>query len=244
MRTYCNGCDYVVTPSESIRQMLLGLGVTKPVRPVPTGPTPPEGLVRNPEFPRKRFGIPEDADIFLYAGRIAREKNLEMLLDAFELVVPEEKRAHLLIVGDGPARPALLRDHPDVAFCGVQRGEALARHFASADLFVFPSRTETFGNVTLEAMASGVATVAFDRGAARETIADGVHGAAVAEGNEQAFIDACVRLAHEPVLRGGMAMAARQAVLRLRPEQVAAEFEHVLATLARDGTTDAAFARA
>ena len=70
----------------------------------------------------------------------------------------------------------LAAENPDFIFCGVQRGEALARHFASGDLFLFPSHSETFGNTTLEAMASGVPTVAFDYGAAREHLQGGVHG--------------------------------------------------------------------
>src|SRR5690606_28840352 len=95
-----------------------------------------------------------------------------------------ESGARFVFVGDGPERERLARENPDFVFCGVQRGESLARHFASADLFVFPSRSETFGNVTLEALASGVPTVAFDYGAAREHLRDGVHGAAIADGDE------------------------------------------------------------
>src|SRR3546814_8027175 len=87
-------------------------------------------------------------------------------------------------VGDGPAREQLQREHPDFIFCGVQRGEALARYFASADLFLFPSLSETFGNVTLEAMASGVPTVEFDYGSTREHLRDGSHGAAIALDDE------------------------------------------------------------
>src|SRR5690606_41731572 len=82
--------------------------------------------------------------------------------------------------GAGAGREGLQPATPDLVFCGIRRGEDLARHFASADLFAFPSRSETFGNVTLEALASGVPTVAFDYGAAREFLRDGVHGAAVA----------------------------------------------------------------
>ena len=90
----------------------------------------------------------------------------------------------------------------------------LARHFASGDLFVFPSLSETFGNVTLEALASGVPTVAFDYGAAREHLRDGVHGAAIGDGDEAGFIAACVRIAGDDLSRGAMRMATRQAVSR------------------------------
>src|SRR3546814_1519159 len=103
----------------------------------------------------------------------------------------------MVFVGDGPDRAALTEAHPDFVFCGVQRGEALARHYASADLFVFPSLSETFGNVTLEAMASGLAMVAFDTGAAREHLRDGEHGAAIAVNDSDAFAAATVALAND-----------------------------------------------
>ena len=126
----------------------------------------------------------------------------------------------------GRERERLQRENPDFVFCGVQRGEALARHYASADLFVFPSRSETFGNVTLEAMASGVPTVAFNYGAAKEHLHDAVHGAAVE--NDEDFIHAAVNLAGAPALRRSMGLAASDAMQSLRPEQVAADFDDLL----------------
>ena len=122
----------------------------------------------------------------------------------------------------------------------MQRGEALARHFASGDLFLFPSLSETFGNVVLEAMASGVPTVAFDTGAAREHLHTGVHG--LLAHDDAGFIAAAVALAGDATLRREMGVAARTAVLGLRPEQVAADFDALLATLARRGALDAPLA--
>ena len=116
-------------------------------------------------------------------------------------------------------------DNPDFVFCGLQRGEALARHFASGDLFLFPSHSETFGNVTLEAMASGVPTIAFDYGAAREYLRDGEHGARVPRRRRCRLHRR--RRAHRPTttsLRAAMRVAARGGVERLRPEQVARRF--------------------
>jgi len=136
-----------------------------------------------------------------------------------------------VLVGDGPARERLAHENPDFLFCGVQRGEALARHFASGDLFLFPSRSETFGNVTLEAMASGVATVAFDYGAAREYLRDGENGAAV-ESDEQ-FVEAAQRLAGDDALRSALGNQAAQDMKRLHPQQVVAEFDALLAELAQ-----------
>ena len=159
---------------------------------------------------------------------------------AFRAIGRQRPDARFVWVGDGPARDALARENPDFIFCGVQRGAELARHFASGDLFLFPSLSETFGNVTLESMASGLATVAFDTGAAREHLQHQVHGALVAD--ESGFIDEAVRLAGDHDRLRAMGRAARAAVLKLRPEQVAAEFDALLAGLARQGDHDAALA--
>lgn len=129
-------------------------------------------------------------------------------------------------VGDGPARDKIAHENPDFIFCGIQRGEALARHFASGDLFLFPSRSETFGNVTLEAMASGVATVAFDYGAAREYLRSGHSGAAVE--TDAAFIQAAVALTDDDAMRQRMGAAAAQAMQKLHPDNVVSDFEALL----------------
>jgi glycosyltransferase involved in cell wall biosynthesis len=171
-----------------------------------------------------------DGPAVIHVGRIAAEKNLGLLVRAFRALQRQCPGARLVWVGDGPQRAALARANPDFIFCGVQRGAALARHFASADLFLFPSLSETFGNVTLEAMASGVPTVAFDYGAAREHLQDGAHGALARE--EDDFIASAVALGTDPALRARMAQAARQAVLHLHPAQVADDFDQILHHLA------------
>lgn len=182
---------------------------------------------------RSAWGANEHTFVAIYVGRIAAEKNLDLAVRAFRELQASRPDARFVWVGDGPARTKLQQDNPDFVFCGVQRGEALARHFASGDLFVFPSLSETFGNVTLEALASSVPTVAFDYGAAREHLRDGVHGAAIAPGDEAAFIAACVRIAGDDLSRTAMRIATRQAVIGLHPEQVATDFDALLQQLAR-----------
>ncbi|MGH8084123.1 MAG: glycosyltransferase family 4 protein [Lysobacter sp.] len=185
---------------------------------------------RDPDL-RAQWGIGEHDLVALYVGRIAPEKNLELAVRAFRRLQHVRPDARFVWVGDGPSRPQLQRDHPDFIFVGVQRHDALARHYASGDLFLFPSLSETFGNVTLEAMASGVATVAFDYGAAGEHLRDGVNGAAVAVDDDEGFVAAASRIAGDDAGRTAMAHAARDAVGRLQPEQVAADFDAVLRNL-------------
>jgi glycosyltransferase involved in cell wall biosynthesis len=182
---------------------------------------------------RAQWGLAEDELAVLCVGRLAVEKNLGLAIRAFRAIQVANPRARLVLVGDGPQRAALQAAHRDLVFAGVQRGDALSRHYASADLFLFPSLSETFGNVTLEAMASGLPTVAFDYGAAREHLEDGRHGARVAPGDAEGFVRAAMALGSSGSLyvRGE---AARAAVRHLHPDAVARDFALCLAELCRE----------
>lgn len=183
---------------------------------------------RRSEAVRSGFGVAQDAPLLIHVGRLAAEKNLPLALRAFRLLQTRRPDARMIWVGDGPLRERLQRENPDCIFTGVLRGDALARLYASADLFVFPSLSETFGNVTLESMASGVPVVAYDYGAAREHLRDGLHGAAIACGDENAFLAATLRLGADMATLHRMGRAARGAVLGLSPRRVAADFDALL----------------
>ncbi|MFA6986175.1 MAG: glycosyltransferase family 1 protein [Arenimonas sp.] len=176
---------------------------------------------------RESWGLADDDLAVLSVGRLAPEKNLDLTLRAFRAVQAQFPRARLVLVGDGPSRAALQAANPDVIFVGVQRGDALSRHYASCDLFLFSSLSETFGNVTLEAMASGLATVAFDYGAAREHLLHGEHGAVVAFGAEDEFVQWSVRIACKPNLQR-LGRSARASVQPLHPLEVAEAFALLL----------------
>ena len=133
-----------------------------------------------------------------------------------------------VIVGDGPFRATLQREHPDLIFCGVHTGEDLARHYASADVFLFPSETETFGNVTLEAMASGLVVVAYDYAAARMHITNGETGVLVPCGASQAFVDAAANLAQAPQSLPKMRWQARAYARSIDWPHVVEKFETLL----------------
>jgi glycosyltransferase involved in cell wall biosynthesis len=147
---------------------------------------------------RRAWGVSGDGLVALYVGRIAPEKNLELAVAAFRAMQRAGGVSRFVVVGDGPLRAALQAAHPDLLCCGVLTGERLATHYASADIFLFPSETETFGNVTLEAMASGLAVVAYDRAAARLHIAHGETGILVPPGAPGAFVEAATALARAP----------------------------------------------
>ncbi len=119
---------------------------------------------------RADWGVEEDAPAVIYVGRLAAEKNLQLAVRAFHALRDVQPGARFVLVGDGPLAARLHAEHPDFIFCGMRTGTELAAHYASGDLFLFPSLTETFGNVLLEALASGLAVVAYDHAAASQHI--------------------------------------------------------------------------
>ncbi len=147
---------------------------------------------------RASWGAGRDDLVVAYIGRLAAEKNLGLVLAAFEAIRKQRDDARLVFVGDGPAMKTLAARHPQHLFAGMRRGIDLAAHYASADLFLFPSLTETFGNVTAEALASGLGVVAYACAAAADLIEDGCNGRLAAPGDAAGFIAAAVSLATHP----------------------------------------------
>ncbi|MBK6725907.1 MAG: glycosyltransferase family 1 protein [Xanthomonadales bacterium] len=221
LRRFHNRAGATLVPTRELQEFLIGKGfrqVRHLARGVDTSLFAPG---RRSEALRRQWGLKPGQMAVIHVGRIAAEKNLALLGRAFHAIQAVRPDARCIIVGDGPALPALRTAHPQFEFAGMRRGVDLAEHFASGDLFLFPSLTETFGNVTLEAMASGVATVAFDYGAAREHLQHGRSGAAVAFGNEDAFVHAAVELAVDESLRRRCALAALDTVQGLSQRGVA-----------------------
>jgi glycosyltransferase involved in cell wall biosynthesis len=137
---------------------------------------------------RARWGATPDTRVVLYVGRLAPEKNLPVLVRAFDAMAATDPSLRFVLVGDGPSRAELATRLPQAVFAGMRTGVDLAEHYASADCFVFPSLTETYGNVTPEAMASGLAVLAFDHAAAGLLIRDGVNGLLAARGDGEDFV--------------------------------------------------------
>lgn len=189
---------------------------------------------RRDEALRETWGAGPDTPVVLSVGRVAPEKNLHVVIDAYRALARRVPQARCVIVGDGPGRAALQAANPDVIFAGTLRGDDLAACYASADLFVFPSLTETFGNVVLEAMASGVPVVAYAEAAAREFIRNGQNGIRVAPGNEGGLIERAAALGSDAALRVAMGHSARISVASLSPESVVNEFEAIMQSLSEE----------
>lgn len=182
---------------------------------------------------RREWGVGKDGLAVIHVGRLAAEKNLQLLVRCFRAIQARHPGARLVLVGDGPERRPLQRAHPDFVFAGVHRGESLGRQVASADLFLFPSLSETFGNVTLEAMASALPLVAFDYGAAREVVEHGETGWLARRDDADRFLEGALQLAADAALRRRMGAAARTAMLDSDPAALARRFADLLADLPR-----------
>lgn len=240
LRKFHNRTQCTMVPTEALRRDLAASGLLRlevVTRGVDTDRFDP---ARRSADLRANWGVGPDDVVVTCVGRLAPEKNLGVVLTAFEAIARQQPRAKLLLVGDGPQRAELAARCPAAIFAGQRTGDDLAAHYASADLFLFPSLTETFGNVTTEAMASGLPVVAFDHAAAAQLIHSGRNGVLVAQGDIPAFVQAATDLATQPDRRATIGEQARASALGWSWDAIVARFESVLmAVVQRIATSDA-----
>ncbi|MEJ2059898.1 MAG: glycosyltransferase family 1 protein [Gammaproteobacteria bacterium] len=191
--------------------------------------------VRRSDELRRSWDVNDDALAIVYVGRLAAEKNLSLAAQAFRGIEVNHPGARFVLVGDGPEAEPLKAQNPDFVFCGTRRGEDLARHYASGDIFLFPSTSETYGNVVIEAMASGLAVVSFDDAAAHEHIRDGQNGLLATPNDPAAFIRAATDLADAPQRIAALRTAARDTTDRLDWEHIFDQLEAILLEHAQRG---------
>lgn len=182
---------------------------------------------------RRTWQVGDREPVALYVGRVAAEKNLPLFVEAVDAMRMVSARLRVVIVGDGPALGALRASRPDYIYAGMRSGEDLARHYASADMFIFPSLTETFGNVTTEAMASGLAVLAFDYGAARLYIRHRHNGFLAQRDDAAEFVELAQELAADPTSRARLRTAAWETTQTLSWERVVDDLEGVFRQIIR-----------
>jgi len=148
----------------------------------------------------------------MYAGRISKEKDLDTLADAYIRLYQEHPNVILSLVGDGPYIGELKKKLPreSAIFTGFLSGDALTRAYASSDVFVFPSTTDTFGNVILEAQASGLPAIVSDQGGPRELVQNGVTGFITKGKNSDDLFQAMKKIVMDAELRKSMSEVARE----------------------------------
>lgn len=235
LRRFHNRCDATLAPTQSLANDLRGNGyqnVSVVSRGVDLRLFHPG---RRSEALRQQWDAGANDPVLIYVGRLAPEKNLGLAVSAFEALRHQQPGARMVFVGDGPAHAALAAKHRDPAyiFCGARHGEDLATHYASADIFLFPSLTETFGNVTVEALASGLGVVAYDCAAAADLIEDGLSGCLAPPGDEAAFIAAAASLVQRPQLLAQVRNLAQASVAHLAWDRVHERFSSLLWQLVR-----------
>lgn len=230
LRTIHNQTARTLTPSADTAAMLERWGIQNVGvlgRGVDTEMFDP--IRRDAEL-RQSWGADESTPVAIYVGRVAAEKNLELVVRSFDVFKEVQPKARMVIVGNGPRLESLKQERPEFHYAGARTGTDLAAHYASGDVFLFPSITETFGNVVLEAMAAGLGVVAYDYAAPRLLIRSGENGW-LAPFNEEAAFLAQTRAAAAAWQDEELRFAARQSAFDLGWERVIEQFEHELASV-------------
>ncbi len=181
---------------------------------------------------RSDWGAGPDDPVVIHVGRMAAEKNYPLLFRAYAAMRKANPACRFVLAGEGPLKSALMKAHPDCVFAGFFSRDEIGRYYASADIYIHASLTETFGNVLTEAMASGLAAAGFDYAAARMFLQDGENGLSAPCADPDAFVAAAVRLATDRDLRTRLRIAAREAVEAQSWERVIARFEGDLEEIA------------
>lgn len=181
---------------------------------------------------RREWGAGDDDPVVLVVGRVAAEKNLPLAMECFQRMKERAPGLQCVCVGDGPLREPLAGKHGFVHFAGVRTGEDLARHYASADILLFPSETETFGNVLLEGMASGLLTVSYDYAASAKHVEHGLNGFKAGKGATTEFAELSVMALDH--WTSGIREAARTSVEPFGWDGVVGTFEGELSRIASE----------
>ncbi|MCP1315211.1 glycosyltransferase family 1 protein [Halomonas sp. 707D7] len=228
LRHFHNGCALTLVPTHAQASALRAQGI----RDVDVLSRGIDGELFSPHHRdgalRARWQVGEHQPVALYAGRLAAEKNLALLIETFQAMRDVRPDMAQVIVGDGPAREQLQKALPEAHFTGFLDQPSLARHYASADLFVFPSLSETWGNVITEAMASGLAVVAFRHAASAELINSGDNGINLDPGDATGFQQAAAELCQHPADYARLGRLARLTVLERSWVGIAEQFKRHL----------------
>ncbi|MCW2387799.1 glycosyltransferase involved in cell wall biosynthesis [Sphingobium sp. B11D3B] len=231
---FYNRVDQVMVPSGSMATLLREWGVTTPIgiwsRGIDHARFNPQ---RRDNGWRRSLGIADDEIAVGFLGRLVLEKGLGVFADVIAALKARGVRHRVLVIGEGPARQWFAERVPEAVFAGFQGGDDLGRAAACMDIFFMPSVTETFGNVTTEAMAAGVPVVAARATGAIDLVADGETGFLVPPRDVQAYADAIQRLIEDPALRAAAGQAGHLRVQDYKWDQVNAAMIETYCGLAK-----------
>jgi len=218
-------CQHIYVPSHSIADELRARGISKGIRLWPRGVDPhrfhPDW--RSMDW-RRQQGIADEEVVITYVGRLVWEKGLTVFAEIVSALESSNIPHRSMMVGDGPAYKRLTEQLPNTIFTGRLVEDELSAAYASSDIFLFPSDTETFGNVTLEAMASGVPTVCANASGSDALVEDSLTGFLAEPGNSEDFTEKVLRLLRDPQMRQTMGTRARKRALLF-------DWNHVMAKM-------------
>ena len=212
----CNHCNGIISPSEQLKETLKNYRVTKPIKVVPTG-LPDKSFKKTNKYSfRKLYNISPNDPLLLFVGRVAHEKNIDFLLHAFKYIAKENKSIKFLITGEGPAFEHIQKliknlnlEHSVILTGYLEADQELLNCYASSDMFIFSSKTETQGLVLIEAMAQGLPIVALAENGTK-SILENNPGAIIAKDDPKEFAKTCLTLLNNKKKLSQMSMKAKK----------------------------------
>lgn len=227
LRKFHNNTDCTMVPTRLLKNELRTLGFQH-LRVVARGvDTDLFNGARRSQALRESWGVSNNTMVLLSVGRLAPEKNLELLVKTCRTLQAASRDVQLVFAGDGPYRSELQAQCPDAVFLGMRSHDELAHIYASADLFLFPSLTETFGNVTLEALACGTPVLAFDCASASELVHNQHNGWLAPSDDEQDFVSLALQATQDAAALMAMRAQTRESVVALDWQQIVQQVEQV-----------------
>lgn len=237
LRRVHNRTRKTFAPTDELCAELRGMGFENMAllsRGIDTGCFSPE---RRCDALRREWGVEPGDRVVLHVGRMAPEKNYDLLFDIYAAMREADPRLKFVLAGDGPLRDQMVAGHPECIFAGFFSREEIGRYYASADIYIHASLTETFGNVLTEAMASGLAVAGFDYAAGRQFIRHGENGLLAPGDDPAALKRESVRLVENEPLRRQLGQQARAGFEKQSWDRVIGRFEADLLAEARQPVT-------
>lgn len=238
---FCNQVDHVISPTPEIEKELRKYGVEKPITVLPTG-IDIESFEKADKFNiKEKHEIPPGEKVLLFVGRLAKEKNLEFILDVFEEIHKRHEKIKLIIVGDGPLRPRIeeyikeTKAGKDIILTGYLRRENLIEYYKQADVFIFASVTETQGLVVLESLAAGTPVVAVAKKGVKDVLIDGQGALLVDQPNKHEFLKKLEKLLTDEELSRNLSFIGKEYVKNYwSMEKMAERLEKIYKSLRSD----------
>ena len=227
LRKFHNRTGFTMVPTQAMKFQLEAMGFKNlkvVARGVDTQLFHPD---KRSDAMRQRWGVTPDTLVLLSVGRLAAEKNLDLTIQTYQALIAAGRPVKMVFAGDGPMRAATEAKCPDALFMGMCSHDELATLYASADLLLFPSLTETFGNVTLEALSSATPVLAFDCAAASDFVTDKKNGWLIDSNEPHTYIQRALDITSDSTTLRQTREFSRHSVEHLGWDEIAGQVEGI-----------------